>query len=125
MQTKKRKRKFCIRYFIHSVVQPEDNKNSVIFTIAESWLYQRRDNVVYLVWRWPSYFLAKFCLSLMSTVTLRAEPPFCLLEWGGEKEALAESRQTFDVATAQFLWTSLKILFYLVKLVFSSASIRW
>ena len=47
MQTKKRKRKFCILYFIHSLVQPEDNKNSVIFTIAKSWLYQRRGDVVF------------------------------------------------------------------------------
>ena len=38
LPTKKRKRKFCVRYFIHSVVfiQPEEIKNSVIFTIAKS-----------------------------------------------------------------------------------------
>ena len=27
---------------------------------------------------------------------------FCRLEWGGEKEDLAESRETFEVAAAQF-----------------------
>ena len=43
---------------------------------------------------------------------------FSLLEWGGEKEVLPESRQTFEVAV------DLSTLFSLVKLAFFSASIR-
>ena len=48
--------------------------------------------------------------------TLQASS-FCLFEWGGEKEALLESRQTFEVAAAQ--------TYGCVKQVYSSASTRY
>ena len=58
----------------------------------------------------------------MSTVIPRVEPQFVFpSELGGEKEALPESRQTFEVTAAQT--SGLNQSF--VKQVYSSASTRY
>ena len=48
-----------------------------------------------------SYLIHAESFSSIFFFSPREQSLFCLLDWGGEKEALPESRQTFEVTAAQ------------------------
>ena len=64
-------------------------------------------------WNWRSRQVSLYLSNLTVTLLPCKRPlfSFCLLEWGGERDALPEPRQAFDVAKFRTSW--------LVNLVFS------
>ena len=64
-------------------------------------------------WNWRSRQVSSYLSNLTVTLLPCKRPlfSFCLLEWGGERDALPEPRQAFDVAKFRTSW--------LVNLVFS------
>jgi len=67
-------------------------------------------------WNWRSRQVSSYLRNLTFTLLPCKRPlfSFCLLEWGGETDALPEPRQAFDVAKSRTSW--------LVNLVFSCQS---